>query len=133
MLDRRQKVLSTLRSIKDFYMKLTLLKAYESDACADDNYDYLYELTAQERALVEDIHSFKKFVVPDLVYYKREPEIGSLLAEIEVLHEKVLRDTIDIRQNLSSCLTLTRKRIDNLEAVSGTVSIPRPRAIDIRA
>jgi hypothetical protein len=131
LLDRRQRVLDTLQSIKSCYVKLMLLKSYEIDACAEGNYEYLYELAGQERALVEDINTYMKFIVPDLVYFKRESEIGAVLSEIDVMHEKVIRDSIDIRQNLSTCITLTRKKLDNLNVV--TVPVPRPSAIDIRA
>jgi hypothetical protein len=134
--DRKKALLEVLESIRRCYFQLKMLKEYEQSACSEGDYRYLYELSTNERAVVDEIAELMKFVVPDLVYMKREPDIRKVLDQIDMLQEQVIRDTIDVKKNLSTGINLNRKKLQNLQRLPGaapTMMPSLPTVVNIRA
>jgi len=133
LLDRRKSTLNTLEQVRSCYLQLVLLKNYEHDAFESDDFEYLYELSENERILVEDINSLMKYVVPDLLYLRNDSRVRCLMSEIGVLHESIIGDTIEIKKSLEGSIRLTLGRLRNLHTYSGYSSHSAPRIVNIRA
>ncbi len=73
MLDKKEKVLENLESIKKYYLKLILIKHFQQDASDSARYENLHELTENERLIIEDINGTMKYIVPDLLILKYSP------------------------------------------------------------
>ena len=83
LLDRKTVVLENLDTMKRSYMKLTLLKEREREAQEGDDYEFLYELSENERVLIEGINDCLKCIVPDLLALREDETIRTLLAVFE--------------------------------------------------
>ncbi len=133
MLDRRKSTLSTLEQVRSCYLQLVLLKHHERDAFEEDDFEYLYELSENERIFVEDINSLMKCVVPDLLYLRNDSRVRCLMSELDVLHESVIGESIQIRKGLEGSMQKTLGQIRHLGTYSGYSSRSIPRVINIRA
>ncbi len=133
LLDRRKSTLNALEQVHSCYLQLVLLKHHEHDAFESDDFEYLYELSENERVLVEDINSLMKYVVPDLLYLRNDSRVRYLMSEIDVLHESVIGDTIEVKKTLEGKMHLTLNRLRNLHTYSGYSSNAAPRIVNIRA
>ncbi|MFW6181453.1 MAG: hypothetical protein ACOC8N_06860 [Spirochaetota bacterium] len=137
MQDKKAALLDVLVSVHTCYLQLTLLKEHEREALEKGSCETLYELSVNERTVVDEINDLMKYVVPDLVYMKRDPDISRKLREIDLLQDQVIKSSIDLRQNLADRAALTGKRLENIRRTPGSspgISPPAtPAAINLRA
>ena len=132
LLDRRSRVLENLDTIKTSYLKLTLLKEREIEAQDESNYEFLYELSENERILIEGINDCLKCIVPDLLALREDASIRALLAEIDDLHGTVISDSIRIRRDLRRRMTETEEKLRRLSVFPKSTLTPPPHILDIR-
>jgi hypothetical protein len=133
LLDRKTRVLENLDTIKRSYLKLTLLKERELEAQEESNYEFLYELSENERILIEGINDCLKCIVPDLLALRGDGTIRALLAEIDELHGTVISDSIRIRQGLRQRMTETEEKLRGLRVFPKSSLTPPPHILNIRA
>lgn len=135
--DKKEALLDVLGSVHTCYLQLTLLKEHEQDALEQGSCETLYELSVNERTVVDEINDLMKYVVPDLVYMKRDPDISRKLREIDLLQERVIQSSIDLRQNLAGRARATGKRLENIRRTPGStpggVSPATPAVLNLRA
>ena len=133
LLDRKTRVLENLDTIKRSYLKLTLLKDRELEAQEESNYEFLYELSENERILIEGINDCLKCIVPDLLVLREDGTIRALLAEIDELHGTVISDSIRIRQDLRQSMTDAEEKLRGLRVFPKSSLTPSPHILNIRA
>ena len=133
MQDRKTMVLDNLDIIKRAYVKLALLKGRERDAQDSGNYEFLYELSENERVLIENINGCLKFIVPDLLTLRSDESVRALLTEIDGLHEAVIAETLSIRNDLRVNIDKTEKKLQRLNIFPQSLSSPNPSILNIRA
>jgi hypothetical protein len=131
--DRKTLVLDNLDIIKRAYVKLALLKERERDAQDAGNYEFLYELSENERVLIENINGCLKFIVPDLLTLRSDEAVRALLTEIDGLHEAVISETLSIRNDLRVNIDKTEKKLQHLNIFPQSLSSPNPSILNIRA
>lgn len=136
LLDKRESVLENLDIIKKTYLKLVVLKQLEQEAYEENEYDILYELSEDERLLVEDINNHMKYIVADLIILRDEKAVRQKLSEIDELQETVVRESLMIIRNITGRVEKTKKRIESLKAKPGMPkhsSLSTPQIVNIRA
>ena len=133
LLDRKTVVLENLDTMKRSYMKLTLLKEREREAQEGDDYEFLYELSENERVLIEGINDCLKCIVPDLLALREDEAIRTLLAEIDELHGIVISESIRIRRDLRRSMVETEEKLRSLKVFPGSSHTPPPHILNIRA
>jgi hypothetical protein len=133
LLDRKKNTLNTLEQVKSCYLQLVLLKHHERDAFDTDDFEYLYELSENERVLVEDINSLMKYVVPDLLYLRDDRSIRYIMSEIDELHESVIEGNIEMRSGLKMHMQETLTRLRQIDTYTDYSTRSIPRVINIRA
>jgi hypothetical protein len=133
LLDRKTVVLENLDTMKRSYMKLTLLKEREREAQEGDDYEFLYELSENERVLIEGINDCLKCIVPDLLALREDETIRTLLAEIDELHGIVISESIRIRRDLRRSMVETEEKLRSLKVFPGSSHTPPPHILNIRA
>ena len=133
LLDRKTVVLENLDTMKRSYVKLTLLKEREREAQEGDDYEFLYELSENERVLIEGINDCLKCIVPDLLALREDEAIRTLLAEIDELHGIVISESIKIRRDLRRSMVETEEKIRSLRVFPGSSRTPPPHILNIRA
>ncbi len=136
LLDKRERVLENLDIIKKTYLKLVVLKQLEREAYEENEYDSLYELSEDERLLVEDINNHMKYIVADLIILRDEKAVRQKLSEIDELQETVVRESLMIIRNIAGRVEKTKKRIERLKAKPGMAkssSLSTPQIVNIRA
>ena len=90
MQDKKTRVLENLDFIKRSYVKLALFKEREWEAQEESRYDTLYELSENERIVIEDINDCLKFIVPDLISMRHDGKIREVIAEIDRAEKEAL-------------------------------------------
>jgi hypothetical protein len=133
LLDRKTVVLENLDTMKRSYVKLTLLKEREREAQEGDDYEFLYELSENERVLIEGINDCLKCIVPDLLALREDETIRTLLAEIDELHGIVISESIRIRRDLRRSMVETEEKLRSLRVFPGSSHTPPPHILNIRA
>jgi len=114
LLDKKGDLLNNLDSIKKSYLNLIILKQLEKEACTSSDYETLHELSEHERVIIEDINGIMKYIVPDLVRYRRDSVVRKWMLEKHIMQ-------------------LTRKNIDNLRVFTPTSSYSIPCIVNLRA
>ena len=133
MQDKKSRVLENLDFIKRSYLKLALFKEREWEAQEESRYDTLYELSENERILIEDINDCLKFIVPDLISMRHDGKVRAVIAEIDELHGAVISRTLRIRSDLKKSISETELKLQNIKVFPQTSSSPTSRVLDIRA
>ena len=133
LLDNKTRVIENLDIIKRSYVKLTLLKEHERDAQEGDNYEFLYELSENERILIESINECLKYIVPDLLSLRNDRTVRALLDEINELHETVISESISIRKDLKKSISKTEEKLKGMKIFPQSSSPPPPYILNIRA
>ena len=133
MQDRKARVLENLDFIKRSYVKLALFKEREWEAQEESSYDTLYELSENERILIEDINDCLKFIVPDLITMRHDRTIQAVIAEIDELHGAVISQTLRIRNDLRKSISETEHKLQNIKVFPQSPSSPDSHVLDIRA
>jgi hypothetical protein len=133
LLDKREKVLENLESIKKFYLKLILIKHFQQDASENARYDNLHELTENERLIIEDINGTMKYIVPDLLVLKDDLLVKELVDEIDRLQLSVIKRSMGLRLTLEEKIHITKKRLENLIMYNKSQQYTAPRIVNIRA
>ena len=131
--DKKSRVLENLDFIKRSYLKLALFKEREWEAQEESRYDTLYELSENERILIEDINDCLKFIVPDLISMRHDGKVRAVIAEIDELHGAVISQTLRIRSDLKKSISETELKLQNIKVFPQTSSSPTSRVLDIRA
>ena len=131
--DKKSRVLENLDFIKRSYLKLALFKEREWEAQEESRYDTLYELSENERILIEDINDCLKFIVPDLISMRHDGKVRAVIAEIDELHGAVISQTLRIRNDLRKSISETELKLQNIKVFPQTSSSPTSRVLDIRA
>ncbi len=133
MLGKRAAVIENLDFIKRSYLKLVLLKERETEANEKGNYEFLYELSENERMLIEDINSCLKCIVPELVALRQDDAVRKRIIEIDRLHEAVISESLYIRNHLEQSLSATEKKLHNINVFPISPSSQLPHIVNIRA
>jgi hypothetical protein len=131
--DKKSRILESLDFIRRSYLKLALLKEREQDAQEEGHYDALYELSENERILIEDINDCLKFIIPDLLSLRRDGDVNSLLEQIDGLHEIVITQALQVRSGLEIRMHDTEQRIKNLDMFPQLPPSPVDPILNIRA
>ena len=131
--DKKSRVLENLDFIKRSYLKLALFKEREWEAQEESRYDTLYELSENERILIEDINDCLKFIVPDLISMRHDGKVRAVIAEIDELHGAVISQTLRIRNDLRKSISETELKLQNIKVFPHTSSSPTSHVLDIRA
>jgi len=131
--DKKAHVLENLDFIKRSYVKLALFKEREWEAQEESHYDTLYELSENERILIEDINDCLKFIVPDLIAMRHDGKVAAVIAEIDELHGAVISQTIRIRNDLRNSISETEHKLQNIKVFPQSPSSPVSHVLDIRA
>ena len=131
--DKKTRVLENLDFIKRSYVKLALFKEREWEAQEDSRYDALYELSENERIVIEDINDCLKFIVPDLISMRHDGKIREAIAEIDELHGAVISQTLRIRNDLRKSISEAEQKLQNMRAFPQRPSSPTSHVLDIRA
>ena len=133
LLDKKKQVVQSLESIKKSYLKLVVLKQLEDDAYESGEYRSLHELSCDERIIVEDINSSMKYIVPELMWLKKEEDVSGLLSEIDRLQSVLVRKSLSLRKNLEQRIRDTKSKLGNLGRLPKTTGHSAPRIVNIRA
>ena len=133
MQDKKTRVLENLDFIKRSYVKLALFKEREWEAQEESRYDTLYELSENERILIEDINDCLKFIVPDLISMRHDGKVRAVIAEIDELHGAVISQTLRIRNDLRKSISETELKLQNIKVFPQSPSSPASHVLDIRA
>ena len=133
MQDKKTRVLENLEFIKRSYVKLALFKEREWEAQEESLYDTLYELSENERIVIEDINDCLKFIVPDLISMRHDGKIREAIAEIDELHGAVISQTLRIRNDLRKSISEAEQKLQNMRAFPQRPSSPISHVLDIRA
>ena len=133
MLDKKEKVLENLESIKKFYLKLILIKHFQQDASDNARYENLHELTENERLIIEDINGTMKYIVPELLILKDDLLIKEKVAEVDSLQMSVIQRSMGLRKALEEKMNTTKKRLENLVMYNNSPRYSAPRIVNIRA
>jgi hypothetical protein len=133
LLDRKEEVVGSLETIKKTYLKLVVLKQLEDDAYDRGEYRSLYELSCDERVLVDDINGRMKHIVPDLVWLKNEEDIRPLLLEIDKLQESLLKKSLSLKRSLEQRVRDTKSKLETLTHIPHYSPVSAPRIVNIRA
>ncbi len=133
MQDKKTLVLENLDFIKRSYVKLALFKEREWEAQEESRYDTLYELSENERILIEDINNCLKFIVPDLIAMRHDGAVQAVIAEIDELHDAVISQTLRIRSDLRKSISETEHKLQNIKVFPQSPSSPASHVLDIRA
>ncbi len=133
MLDRKESTLGALERVKSCYLQLSLLKHHERDAFECGDFECLYELSENERILVDDINSLMKYAVPDLLYLRNDRRVRRMMSEIDALHESVIGENIEIKKGLEGGMHKTLGRIRHLHTYTSHSSRSIPRVVNLRA
>ena len=133
MQDKKARVLENLDFIKRSYVKLALFKEREWEAQEESLYDTLYELSENERILIEDINDCLKFIVPDLIAMRHDGAVRAVIAEIDELHGAVISQTLRIRNDLRRGISETELKLQNIQVFPQSPSTTVSHVLDIRA
>jgi hypothetical protein len=133
LLDKKSRVLENLDFIKRSYVKLALFKEREREAQEESRYDALYELSENERILIEDINDCLKFIVPDLISMRHDGKVRAVIAEIDELHGAVISQTLRVRNDLRKSISETEHKLQNIKVFPQSTSSPASHVLDIRA
>jgi len=133
LLDKKRSLLENLDLIRRYYLKLLILKQLEEEAFIKNSYYALHEFTENERVIIEDINSTLKYIVPDLVLYRGEPEVRDRLEKLDELQTSIISRSLGLKKDLKDKIDSTRKRLKNLDVYPSAVSQPMPRIVNIRA
>jgi len=131
--DKKKRLIRNLDTIKESYIKLVMMKSGEREAFEHGNYEFLYELSQNERFIIGDINELMKFVVPDLIGLRNDPEVHSRMEEIDGLQESVIQDSLAVRGLLEEQSCSTRSKLENVRKISSVHSNSLPRIVDLRA
>ncbi len=131
MLDRKERLISSLNEIKDLLIKILTLEANEHRALDYDEYEKFYEYLQYETSIIEEIKDKMKSIVPDMVYYKKDRDVGQLIKLITKLNEKILRNNIFNQNRVKDSIIKIKKKLTSL---NGYIT-PRSNSyiVDIRA
>jgi hypothetical protein len=132
LLDKVAQVIESLDIIKGSYVKLTMLKEREREAQDAGDYEFLYELSENERVLIENINESLKFIVPDLITLRGDSKVRMLLAEIDELHESVISETLKIRTDLKKSISRTEIQLQDMKVFPQS-PVPPPNILNLRA
>ena len=133
LLDKKEEVIQSLDFIKKTYLKLVVLKQLEKEAYERGEYRSLYELSEDERILVEDINKHMKYIVPELVVRKNEAGVSERISEIESLQDLVIKKSLLLKKNLEQSYNQTRKRLEHFGKQPVKSTLAAPQIVNIRA
>ena len=133
MLDKKEKVLENLESIKKFYLKLILIKHFQQDASDNARYENLHELTENERLIIEDINGTMKYIVPELLSLKDDLHVKEKVSEIDNLQMSVIQRSMGLRKTLEKKMNTTKIRLENLVMYNKSPQYSAPLIVNIRA
>ena len=133
MLDKKEKVLENLESIKKYYLKLILIKHFQQDASDNARYENLHELTENERLIIEDINGTMKYIVPELLSLKDDLVVKEKVSEIDSLQISVIQRSMGLRKMLEAKMNTTKKRLENLVIYNKSPQYSAPQIVNIRA
>jgi len=133
LLDKRESVIDTLETIENSYLQLVLLKQHEKEACEKGDYEYLYELSENERMIIENITGFMKYIVPDLLFLRRDSIVKKKLSEVDRLHATVISDSLKMRDGLEEHIARIKQKIKNLDGSPKSSLKAVPHIVNIRA
>ena len=133
MLDKKEKVLENLESIKKFYLKLILIKHFQQDASDNARYENLHELTENERLIIEDINGTMKYIVPELLSLKDDLLVKEKVSEIDNLQMSVIQRSMGLRKTLEKKMNTTKIRLENLVMYNKSPQYSAPLIVNIRA
>ena len=133
MLDKKEKVLENLESIKKYYLKLILIKHFQQDASDNARYENLHELTENERLIIEDINGTMKYIVPELLSLKDDLVVKEKVSEIDSLQISVIQRSMGLRKTLEEKMNNTKKRLENLVLYNKSPRYSAPQIVNIRA
>ncbi|MFW6138705.1 MAG: hypothetical protein ACOC7U_05975 [Spirochaetota bacterium] len=131
--DRKEMLMKNLDQMKKFYLQLMVVKDMEQQAYESGNYKHLYELSQNERLLVQDINSSIKHVVPDLLYLRKDSQVKFMMSEIDRLQDTLIRRCLDLRKNIEKCMDHTRKEIEKLSDSPKPTCFSVPGIVSLRA
>ncbi len=133
MLDKKEKILENLESIKKFYLKLILIKHFQQDASDSARYENLHELTENERLIIEDINGTMKYIVPDLLILKDDLLVKEKVSEIDSMQMSVIQRSMGLKKTLEEKMNTTKKRLENLVMYNNSPRYSAPQIVNIRA
>jgi hypothetical protein len=133
LLDKKEEVIRSLDFIKKTYLKLVVLKQLEKDAYEKGQYHSLYELSEDERVLVEDINTHMKYIVPELVVWRNEAGVSERISEIDRLQELVIKKSLLLKNDLEKSCNLTRKKLQSFGKLPIKAALSTPQIVNIRA
>jgi len=133
LLDRKGNLIENLEDVKKSYIKLLIIKEHEEDVYSEENLESLYELSENERVIVDDINSIMKFIVSDLLLLRDDPQINKKLSELDKLHKAIINKTLLLKDQLNINISKTRTKIKNLDVFPKSGNYSAPRIVNIRA
>jgi len=133
LLDKKEKVIENLESIKKFYLKLILIKHFQQDASDNARYENLHELTENERLIIEDINGTMKYIVPELLSLKDDLLVKEKVSEIDNLQMSVIQRSMGLRKTLEKKMNTTKVRLENLVMYNKSPQYSPPLVVNIRA
>jgi antitoxin component HigA of HigAB toxin-antitoxin module len=133
LLGKKEEVIQSLDFIKKTYLKLVVLKQLEKEAYENSEYRSLYELSEDERILVEDINRHMKYIVPELVALKNEIGISERISEIDRLQNLVIKKSLMLKKNLEESCKQTRKKLESVAKIPATTASSASQIVNIRA
>lgn len=133
MLDKKGSLLDNLGHVEKGYLKLMVLKQLEGEAYEKSDYESLHELSENERTIIEEIIGIMKYIVPDLLYFRKDSKVRDKMRSLENLHTSIIKKSLKLRQDLSETIIDTRKRIENLRLFPKSFSSSHPQIVNLRA
>jgi hypothetical protein len=133
LLDKKEEVIQSLDFIKKTYLKLVVLKQLEKEAYENGEYRSLYELSEDERVLVEDINKHMKYIVPELVVWRNEAGVSERISEINRLQNLVVKKSLLLKENLEQSCNQTKKRLEKIRKLPVKTTLSAPQIVNIRA
>ena len=131
--DNKKRLIRNLETIKASYMQLVMMKSGEREAFEHGNYEFLYELSENERLVIGDINELMKFVVPDLISLREDPDVSEKMREIDGFQESVIQDSLTIRGLIEERADTARRTLDNLKSTVSSSNHALPRIVNLRA
>jgi hypothetical protein len=133
LLDKKQDLLENLELVKKFYLKLIILKQLENDAFKNSKYENLHELSTDERIIVDDIINIMKYVVPDLVFLKKDSSVREKIEEIDFLHTSIIQESLNLQESVRDGIARTKKEMERLNKFPRPSHYSLPSIVNVRA
>ena len=112
--DKKEKLILELSNIYALLMKILIIEEHQGEALKSEDYDSFYEYIQFEGTIMNEIKTMMAAIVPELIYYREEPEVKDTLKSIEEINKKILKNNISFQRDVKDRMGDMKKKITSL-------------------